>query len=559
MPTIDFKGKPFVYSHHLSVPFRELTPIEDKSHPVLNSPSLDNNLVIHGDNLHALKALLPKYAGRIDIIYIDPPYNTGNEGWAYNDNVNSPLMKEWLGKVVDGEDLERHDKWLCMMWPRLMLLNELLSEDGFIFVSMDESEYATLKMAMDEIFTRELHVGTFVWKRRTGSMDERGNFSKDHDYVLAYQKGNRGLLGNARTFDKYTNPDNDIRGEWIRDNLSASKPGGDTYYAFKNPTSGEEYWPPKGRFWPYNPETMQKKIREGRILFPNALGGSPMLKRFKSEARSLHQPISSWIESKKSKEGVDEEGVLHLSTPMNSSATKSIKEIFGDKVFNYSKPSILIQKLIAQIDNPNAIILDSFAGSGATGEAVLALNKKDGGNRKFILVEMEDYAHTITAERVRRVMQGVPNAKDDALKNGLGGSFTYCDLGDPIDMESFFGESASMPAYDQLARYIAYTATGEAMDKAPTKPAKDWFIGEVGGVRLHLIYKPDGAFMKSHEAALDMDTVKTIAAGNKTGKPSYVFAAAKYMGQTELTRDYDMTFCQLPYAIHRIMGDGVDG
>ena len=156
-------------------------------------------------------------------------------------------------------------------------------------------------------------------------------------------------------------------------------------------------------------------------------------------------------------------------------------------------------------------------------------------------------------------MKGVPNAKDETLKNGLGGSFTYCDLGDPIDMDSFFGESGSMPAYDQLASYIAYTATGEALGKAPKKPAKDWFIGEVGGIRLHLIYKPDGDFMKSHQAALDMETVKTIAASNKTGKPSYVFAAAKYMGQSELTRDYDMTFCQLPYAIHRIMGDGVDG
>src|SRR5260370_37392634 len=143
MPTLECKGKAFVYSHHLSVPLRELVVVPKKSFPGGKEASLDDNLIIHGDNLEALKALLPRYAGKVDVIYIDPPYNTGKEAWAYNDNVNSPLMKEWLGKVVDGDDLERHDKWLSMIWPRLTLLHELLCQSGIILVSIDDNEVGT--------------------------------------------------------------------------------------------------------------------------------------------------------------------------------------------------------------------------------------------------------------------------------------------------------------------------------------------------------------------------------------------------------------------------------
>src|SRR5690242_18172696 len=155
MPTLEFKGKPFVYSHHLSVPFRELIVDSKKSYPGGRQASLDDNLIIHGDNLEALKALLPRYAGKVDLVYIDPPYNTGNEAWAYNDNVNSPLMKEWLGNVVDCDDMKRHDRWCCMMWPRLKLLRELLSDTGFLFASLDDNEMANFIAISDEVFGRE--------------------------------------------------------------------------------------------------------------------------------------------------------------------------------------------------------------------------------------------------------------------------------------------------------------------------------------------------------------------------------------------------------------------
>ena len=164
MPTLDFKGKQHIYAHHLTVPYRPLVPDADRS---LDPAGADDNLIIQGDNLHALKALLPRYAGRVKCIYIDPPYNTGNEGWVYNDRVNSPLMKQWLKEngPVDSEDLERHDKWLCMMCPRLHLLKELLSDDGAIFVSIDDNEQHHLRMLMDEIFGEENFLATVIWNK----------------------------------------------------------------------------------------------------------------------------------------------------------------------------------------------------------------------------------------------------------------------------------------------------------------------------------------------------------------------------------------------------------
>ena len=189
MPILDFKGKQFIYGHHLTVPVRTLQTNADKSLTGVNEPSLNDNLIIHGDNLHALKALLPKYAGKIKCIYIDPPYNTGKEGWVYNDNVNSPLMQAWLEKnsPVDIEDMERHDKWLCMMWPRLHLLRELLSDDGVIFVSIDDNEQQHLRVLMDDIFGQENFVAVITIRSNPGGRDY-GGIALTHDYVVVYRK-----------------------------------------------------------------------------------------------------------------------------------------------------------------------------------------------------------------------------------------------------------------------------------------------------------------------------------------------------------------------------------
>ena len=208
MPTLDFKGKQHIYAHHLTVPYRPLVPDKYRS---CNPTGTDDNLIIHGDNLHALKALLPRYAGRIKCIYIDPPYNTGNEGWIYNDKVNSPLMKAWLNEnsPVDGEDLERHDKWLCMMWPRLHLMRELMREDGVIFVSIDDNEQHHLRLMMDEIFGEANLVAQFIWKKRTGANDAHNKVSIDHDYVACYSKGGIVFNGVEKDFSNYANPEFD--------------------------------------------------------------------------------------------------------------------------------------------------------------------------------------------------------------------------------------------------------------------------------------------------------------------------------------------------------------
>ena len=261
MPTLDFKSKQLIYAHHLTVPSRTLEVNTKKSLPAKNgegvrvAPSLDDNLIIHGDNLHALKALLPRYADRVNCIYIDPPYNTGNEKWVYNDNVNSPWMKEWLkGKSpVDGEDLERHDKWLCMMWPRLQLLRELLAEDGVIFISIDDNEQHHLRMMMDEIFGEENFIANIVWQKKYAPANDAKYFSDNHDFVLCYAKTRangkdnttaswqRRLLPRTEKQDKlYKYDDKDGRGLWRTDNLTVKSYSPEYDYPIVNPETGKK-------------------------------------------------------------------------------------------------------------------------------------------------------------------------------------------------------------------------------------------------------------------------------------------------------------------------------
>ena len=249
MPTLDFNGKPIVYAHHLSVPAKPLKVVAKKSLPQRGKkPSLNDNLIIHGDNLHALKALLPIYAGKVKCICIDPPYNTGNNGWVYNDNVNSPMMQEWLKNKnsVEGKDLERHDKWLCMMWPRLQLLRELLADNGFIFIFIDDNEHHRLRLMMDEIFGEDCFVGVIAWKKTSG--DNKPAFAFTHDNIVIYGKGSelprQPLTPKQRA--QYSNPDNDPRGDWAAGDYRSrwtkdERPN--LYYAITNPNTGEKIYP----------------------------------------------------------------------------------------------------------------------------------------------------------------------------------------------------------------------------------------------------------------------------------------------------------------------------
>lgn len=562
MPTLDFKGKQFIYSYHHSVPFRELNIDKDKSLAKDNKPSLDDNLIINGDNLHALKALLPLYAGKIKCIYIDPPYNTGNEGWCYNDNVNSPLMKEWLKKnanPVDKEDLERHDKWLCMMYPRLKLLHELLSDDGVIFISIDDNEVHNLRSIMDEIFGEENFITQFIWQKKTGASDAR-TIATVTEYVICYVKNDDDLKNrfsrNLESYDvlRYRNKDKYIekRGNYYIDNLDR---GGLQYsdsmnYPITCPDgsitypNGREKFQNDGWIWKWGRDKVKWAIEKDFIEFR------------KSESKK-----SGWAVCYKNYLYVDNKNQkIERSAPikniinnvLNANSATEIKNIFNKQsTFNYPKPKELIKKIICSANlQKNSIILDSFAGSGTTAHAVLDLNKEDGGNRKFILVEMEDYANDITAERVRRVINGVPNAKDEKLRNGLGGSFTFCKLGDEFNIEKILtGES--LPKYEALANYVFYTATGKSLEKE-TKERMDFYIGETDLYEIYLIYKADIAFLRSNESALNSKKLEQIIdRGGK--KQKLVFASSKFMGQNEL-KQYNISFCQLPYAIHKVAG-----
>ena len=555
MPSLEFKGKQHVYAHHLTVPYRPLVPDPAKSYPskfdqVQGSSSdqpSDGNLIIHGDNLHALKALLPRYAGRVKCIYIDPPYNTGNEGWAYNDNVSSPLMQQWLAEngPVDSEDLERHDKWLCMMWPRLHLLKELLSDDGVIFVSIDDNEQHHLRMVMDEIFGEGNFFAVLTRKAMHTVRNSSKDFNLNADYVLAYARS-KSWHGEDRSryirhvSDKtanYPHDDNDGRGRYKLDPLHARNYYEPYTFEFSN---GTEWSPPTGRFPSYSQDRLRQMECENRIDFS---GKEPKAKRYLAEVQE-GQPPNAFLSPS--------------NVGFNADGTRELREVFGEGGrFPQPKPVKLMKFLIEILRSKNAIVLDSFAGSGSTAHAVLALNREDGGNRKFILVECEDYADDITAERVRRVSAGVPGAKDESLREGLGGSFTYCTLGDPIELEGMLtGES--LPTFPVLAAYLLHTATGVSAGERALQPQGGGADGQAvrpfysdDTTDYYLLYEPSLEWLRSSMAVLNEKRAQVISAASSAhGRKATVFAAGKYIGQRELTA-MGITFCQLPYEMHR--------
>ncbi len=551
MPTLQFKGKTFVQNHHLAVKYHQLVPKKELS--LTDKISLHDNLIIQGDNLKALKALLPTYAGKIKCIYIDPPYNTGNENWVYNDNVNSPMIKDWLGKVVDKEDMTRHDKWLCMIMPRVKLLRELLSEDGAIFISIDDNEQHNLRVLLDEIFGAENFLANICWQKKQSPQNDAANFSDMHDFIISYAKNRRLTTSekdgwirnlipkNEKQIARYKNPDNDYRGDWASGDLTSNKTRFERpnlYYAIINPNTNEEVWPSESTVWRYERNYMNELLKDDRLFWGLKGTNFPRFKNFVTEVQEGVVPTTWW----------DREFAGD-----NQEARREFRSIFNEAEDDFAtpKPTSLLTKILQIATNQDSLILDSFAGSGTTAHAVLELNKEDGGNRKFILVEQEDYANTITAERVRRVIKGVKTAKNENLKNGLGGTFSYFELGPTIEMESIL-QGKNLPSYEEFARYIFYTATGE---EAPLNLPKEEkqnpdiprYIGQTKNYELYMMYKPDVEWLKRN--ALTLDGVRAMPKFN--GKQRLVFAPAKYVDDyTCLENRID--FCQLPYEIYRI-------
>jgi len=512
MPTLNWIGKEAVVNHDKEVPFKLLKKIKSSS-----VGDNSQNLIIHGDNLEALKALMPYYVGKIKCIYIDPPYNTGNENWIYNDKVNSPKIKKWLGKVVGNEsaDLCRHDKWLCMMYPRLKLLKDLLRDDGAIFISIDDNEHCHLKNALDEIFGIENFVSNIIWQKKYTQSNDAKYFSSTHDFIVCYakNKGNKDFKINLlkrteKQNDRYKNIDNDPRGVWMTQPLHA-KSGNDKKYSFtfKN---GIVWKPPVGTFPRYSIETLKKAEEEGKIWFGSKGTAVPRLKKYLNEMKDGVIPKTIWL--------YDEVG-------SNDDARREIKNLLSDNPFATPKPTKLLKTIIKSSSSENDIILDSFAGSGTTGHAVLDLNKEDGGNRKFVLIEMEnDIAKEITAERVKRAI------KKYEYEDG----FEYCELTKPLFDED--GQIEKECDFNQFATYIYFTENQTNIDKS--KIDKN-FIGEHSDIEYYLIYK------EKNNNFLNKTFLRKM---KKDGKKKVVYAD-KCMVDNDLLAEYNIEFKQIPYEV----------
>jgi adenine-specific DNA-methyltransferase len=471
MPELTWLGKDAIRHHHLDVPYRPFVPTATFEAPG-TPPDAPWHRIVHGDNLEALKSLLPEFAGRVQCIYIDPPYNTGNEGWAYNDNVSDPRLLTWLHRTVgkEADDLSRHDKWLCMMYPRLHLLHKLLADDGAIFISIDDNEVAHLRCVMDEVFGPGRFIAELIWKSRQNKDNRNINrVSNDHEYVLCYGKR---LNGVERSADSYTNPDNDKRGPWSSENMAGladatQRPN--LHYDLIRKETGVNYGRPD-RGWRYEKSTMDRLIEEDRIIWPPSDSGRPRRKKFLSELGDTVTGYSSIIGQ-------------NIYT---RNGTSVIKEIFGESKFDFPKPVELLEEIIGQATNPDSIILDSFAGSGTTLHAVAKLNARDGGRRQCLLVEVEAYADTLTAERARRVLAGY------GAVPGLGGRFAYGELGAPL-FEAATGllSAAAPPA--ALRQYVWWQETGTQLPPAaPGAPAcHPAYLGTTpDGTRLYFDYDP---------------------------------------------------------------------
>lgn len=527
MPTLHWIGKDKVINHHLDVPYKVL---EHKygfdNGTQVETETGSGNKIIHGDNLEALKSLLPEYEGQVKCIYIDPPYNTGNENWVYNDNVSDPKIKKWLHEVVgkEGEDFTRHDKWLCMMYPRLKLLHKLLAEDGAIFISIDDTEYASLRMALDEIFGLFNFVDTLIWQKIFSPKNSAKHFSANHDFIICYAKSKNKWIRNflpreSEQNDRYSNPDNDPRGNWTSGDLSARNSYNAGIYPITTPSGRVIEGPPKGMFWRVSYERLKVLDSDNRIWWGNEGKNVPRLKRFLSEIQQGVVPQTIWS---------------HTEVGNTQDAKKEYNEILHDIDIRFEtpKPTKLITRII-QIGCGNSdLILDSFAGSGTTAHAVLNLNKLDGGNRKFILVEMEDYAETITAERVKRVINGY------ADKEGTGGSFDYYELGQPLFTEN--GDLNEDVGYEKIRNYVYYTETKTPLKPTNHKDNKN-FLDKYNDTAYYFYYEPESLTTLNHEF---LSAIKT-----KAGQ--YVIYADNCLLTKEFLTKRNIIFKKIPRDITR--------
>ena len=504
MPALDWEGRAEVEGSHLRVPYR----LVHCERGLSAGDDGADNLLVEGDNLAVLKSLLPYYRGRVKCVYIDPPYNTGNEGWIYSDRVESPTMRKWLHKVVGDEasDMNRHDKWLCMMYPRLRLLREFLRMDGVIFVSIDDNEVHHLRGLMDEIFGAINFVASFVWE---GVKKNDARFvSVAHDYVLCYARsasalkmggkwraGKEGLPPiyrkveelKAKRKDAYAKIGEDLRAWYASldkknpafqhrhynqvDEVGVFFPGDISWhggdgpqYDVLHPATGKPVRKP-ARGWMFSKEEkMLAAIREGKVFFGENENKVPNYKRY------LHE--------------TSEQVLASVFYQDRRAAMQKLRQMLGDDIFDTPKDVGVLMKLIGVSTSDGDIILDSFAGSGATGHAVLQLNKEDGGKRRFVLVEMEkEICRNVAAVRLSRAAAGGETGGGKPIA-ALGGGFRYCKLGRELFDE--YRQIARGVKFSDLAAHVFFSETGVPIPKRAD--GKTPFLGATADKAVYLLF-----------------------------------------------------------------------
>lgn len=540
MPTLEWIGKDKVINHYIDVPYRVLehkyTYIGEGKY---GEEIAGGNKIIQGDNLEALKALLPQYEGRVKCIYIDPPYNTGEERWVYNDNVNDPKINEWLGEVVgkEGEDLSRHDKWLCMMYPRLKLLHRLLADDGVIAVSINDHELFNLGEIMNEIFGARNRLACSPWRSEPSGGKDKTVLRTGHEYILFYCKGDQSNLNKeekstgvlnlrdalgpyrkGRELRKWgaTSARSDRPNMWF----GIKAPNGEVVFPYKNDGT-EGYWR-----WGNSHEIMTEILRN-----PDAAHWEEC---DYDEGISVNGQSKRWVPFEKIRNAKKSFGWNSWldGYGTNSDATAILKKIFGTKIFDTPKPLSLIEWIVSLHEDDNAIILDSFAGSGTTAHAVLNMNKADGCNRKFILVEMMDYAESITAERVRRAIDGYADVE------GTGGSFGFYELGEPLMIdENTLNENVST---EKIRQYVFFTETKQPTVVSSTD--EPYLLGCHINSAYYFYYEKDRITTLNHKF---LTTVRTKA------EDYVIYADLCTLGEEEL-KECHITFKKIPRDISRL-------
>lgn len=553
MPTLEWIGKSKVINHHQDVPFRVLERKysfdENGQHDKDNG---SENMIIRGDNLEALKALLPRYEGRVKCIYIDPPYNTGNEGWVYNDNVNDPKIKKWLGEVVgkEGEDLTRHDKWLCMMYPRLKLLQKLLVDDGVIFVSLDFHEQPFMRLIMDEIFGASNYVSEIACVNKPSGRSDDKYIATAHESIIVYRKSPLLTLGGFEPEEKITKRYNkrDTDGRLYREEDLRKRGTHDErtdrpnlfYPFFFNQETGElivggnDEKTPEGfiRIEPMKSKDVQGTWRWGQdtanaqktYIHPRYMPNKQQWSLFEWEyldERGAAKPTTLWNFKDVNSERGTEVFIKYLG--------------FKKEDFPNPKPVGTIQRILQIATAGDDIILDSFAGSGTTAHAVLNMNKSDGGHRKFILVEMMDYADSITAERVKRVIRGYGEGKNAV--EGTGGNFSFYDLGEPLLMGDCLNEAV---APEKIREYIWFMETKQPY--APPSGGNPYYLGKHNSTGYYFYYEPQRV------TVLDYAFLSTIT---EKADGTVIYADRCAINEDKLAK-MDVTFKKIPRDISKL-------